>query len=124
MKRLLALILMALAACAPQPIVTSAPLIATPLASATPALPQVLPTLTPADLALADLSERLGLPVSDIQVLSSEETELTLADPACQPRSLVEQPAIVFGLRLRLQAAGAVYIYQHHGRVLRFCGTE
>lgn len=99
--------LLALSACAPRPLQSPA---ATPFASET--APSIDPiTGQAAQLAVKDLSTRLGLDPSLVSVLSIKSIDWTDTALGCPRPGEVYLQQTVPGYLLRLQANGRGYIY-------------
>jgi hypothetical protein len=132
---LLALALVALAACAPLPAVPVSPIATPPVASAAPSQPvleEPMPstTLPPQEttpaatgalrptavgLAVADLAGQLDIAAEAITVRSVEAVEWPDASLGCPKPGMMYAQVITPGYRIVLEAGGQSYEY-HAGR--------
>ncbi len=94
--------------------------------------PQPSPTF-PADEALsravkravADLAKRLGIPESEIEVVSASWEEMPIQDVECgRPEGKITLPAFVMGIEVVLYAQGKTYVYRGRGEMLNLCFQE
>lgn len=77
-----------------------------------------------ADLAVEDLAQRLGIPASEIQVVSVITQELPVQNLGCPQKLPTGGPDVqgeVMGKVIRLQAGDTIYEYRARGRDLVYC---
>lgn len=75
--------------------------------------------------AVADLSRRLGLPESEIKVISATWEFMPIQDVECgRPESKFVLPAFVMGIEVVLSARGETYVYRGRGEMLNPCFPE
>lgn len=72
--------------------------------------------------AIADLSRRLGIPESEIEVVSASWQEMPIQDvECCQPEGKITLPAFVMGIEIVLLAQGKTYVYRGRGEMVNLC---
>lgn len=75
--------------------------------------------------AIADLSKRLGIPESEIEVVSAIQEEMPIQDVECGwPESKIVLPAFVMGIEVVLSARGETYVYRGRGEMVKLCSPE
>ena len=76
-------------------------------------------------LALADLSERLGIPLDEIQVVSVESVQWRDASLGCPDPGLVYAQVVTRGFLGLLEAGGEQYVYHTDaGRTVTLCDED
>ncbi|MDW8101324.1 MAG: hypothetical protein RMK30_00375 [Anaerolineae bacterium] len=72
--------------------------------------------------AIADLSRRLGIPESEIEVVSASWREMPIQEVEChQPEGKITLPAFVMGVEVVLMAQGKTYVYRGRGEMVTLC---
>lgn len=113
------------AACAPAPDQTPAP-------SATPEQPAAQTTSTsaiptpgrsePAETARDALSERVGVPAADIEIIDTTQDMFPSDNLGCPGESeAVTQPGMVAGVEVTLRIGEDTYVYRVRGRQAVLC---
>ncbi len=75
--------------------------------------------------AVADLAKRLGIPESEIEVISASWEEMPIQDVECgQPEEKITLPAFVMGIEVVLMAQGKTYVYRGRGEMVKLCAPE
>lgn len=74
--------------------------------------------------AAADLAERAGVAVDDIELLTLIADDLPATDLGCPRKGAPDpvQPAFVTGWIIHLRAAADTYEYRAHGSLVVYCG--
>jgi hypothetical protein len=72
--------------------------------------------MSPLDQARADLAERLGVPVEDVTVVSSEEVTWPDSSLGCPQPGMMYAQVLTNGSRIILSAGGRTYEYHSGGR--------
>jgi len=75
--------------------------------------------------AIADLAWRLGIPESEIEVVSASWEEMPIQDVECgRPEEKITLPAFVMGVEVVLMAQGKTYVYRGRGEMVKLCSPE
>ncbi len=75
--------------------------------------------------AVADLAGRLGIPESEIEVVSASWEEMPIQDVECgRPKEKITLPAFVMGIEVVLMAQGKTYVYRGRGEMVKLCTPE
>ncbi|GAA1532366.1 hypothetical protein [Kribbella lupini] len=80
--------------------------------------------MSPLEQAKADLAERLGVPVDDVTVVSSEEVTWPDSSLGCPQPGMMYAQVLTDGSRILLSAGGRTYEYHSGGHRAPFlCET-
>ena len=80
--------------------------------------------MSPLEQAKADLAERLGVPVDDVTVVSSEEVTWPDSSLGCPQPGMMYAQVLTEGSRILLSAGGRTYEYHSGGQRAPFlCET-
>ena len=71
--------------------------------------------MSPLEQAKADLAERLGVPVDDVTVVSSEEVTWPDSSLGCPQPGMMYAQVLTDGSRILLSAGGRTYEYHSGG---------
>ncbi|GAB2567622.1 hypothetical protein [Kribbella endophytica] len=72
--------------------------------------------MSPQEQAKADLAERLGVPVDDVTVVSSEEVTWPDSSLGCPQPGMMYAQVLTNGSRIVLSAGGQTYEYHSGGQ--------